>query len=343
LYLKPRPIPLNVLFPHALIPRLRSDHPKIPQLEREIRSYLSGYRGEKATEFHLTFLDDKKHLLFGGLRLPHEQHYFQIDTLILTRKYILILETKNMGGELDFSPDQFSQTSYYGKKGYKNPLVQVNRHKEQLQDWLETHKLPQKIPLIPLVVLSNPEAIIKTDDPDILQQVCKVENLKNKLTTLTSLYKKDVLTDRLVKKVSMLLLQDDTTLFPEVEKTYGLSPQDILSGALCPKCPTTKMIRRDRIWICPRCLTHSKDAHHDAILDYFLFYKSTITNKELRDYLGIDCIKTASKIFLSLNLPSTGKNKGRIYQRPTDFLDQLEARYLRLTKKNEKNKPLTAQ
>lgn len=117
MYIKPRSIPLNVLFCHALIPRLRPDHPKIPQLEREIRSYMSGYRGEKATEFHLTFLDDKKHHLFGGLRLPHEQHYFQMDTPILTRKYILILETKNMGGELDFSPEQFSQNSYYGKKG----------------------------------------------------------------------------------------------------------------------------------------------------------------------------------------------------------------------------------
>ncbi|MGM0901368.1 MAG: nuclease-related domain-containing protein [Bacillota bacterium] len=319
MYIKPRPIPLNVLFCHALIPRLSPDHPKIPQLEREISSYMSGYRGEKATEFHLTFLDDKKHLIFGGLRLPHEQHYFQIDTPILSRKYILILETKNMGGELDFSPDQFSQNSYYGKKGYKNPIVQVNRHKEQLQDWLETHKLPLTIPLIPLVVLSNPSAIIKTDEPDILQQVCKVENLKNKLTNLTNRYTKDVLTDRLVKKVSMLLLQDDTPLFPDIEKTYGLSPQDVLPGALCPKCPSTKLIRKDRIWICPRCLTHSKDAHHDGILDYFLFNKPTITNKEFRDYFGIDCIKTVSRILLSLNLPSTGENKGPHLPPPNRF------------------------
>jgi hypothetical protein len=239
-----------------------------------------------------------------------------------------------MGGELDFSTGQFSQNSYYGKKGYKNPIVQVNRHKEQLQDWLVTHKLPLNIPLIPLVVLSNPEAIIKTNEPDILQQVCKVENLKNKLTQLTNPYTKDVLTDRLVKKVSMLLLLDDTPLFPEIGKTYGLTPQDIHPGVLCPKCPSSQMVRKDRIWICPHCLTYSKHAHHDAILDYFLFNKTTLTNKEFREYIGIDCIKTASKILVSLDLPSTGENKGRIYHRPTDILDQLEARYLRLTKKS---------
>lgn len=294
---------------------------------------MSGYRGEKATEYHLTFLDDKKHHLFGGLRLPHEQHYFQMDTPILTRKYILILETKNMGGELDFSPEQFSQNSYYGKKGYKNPIVQVNRHKEQLQDWLKTHKLPLTIPIIPLVVLSNPSAIIKSDDPVILQQVCKVENLKSKTIHLTNHYTKDVLTDKLFKKISRLLLQDDTPLYPEIKKTYAISPQDILPGVRCPNCPTSKMVRKDRTWICPHCLNHSYDAYHDAILDYFLFNKQTITNKELREYLGIDCIKTASKLLLFLDLPSTGQKKGRIYQLPTDFLDQLEARYYRLTKK----------
>jgi hypothetical protein len=71
-----------------LFPRLKPDHHKISQLEREISSYMSGYRGEKATEFDLTILDDKKY------RLPHEQHSFQINTPILTRKYILILENK---------------------------------------------------------------------------------------------------------------------------------------------------------------------------------------------------------------------------------------------------------
>ncbi|MCM3586898.1 NERD domain-containing protein [Mesobacillus maritimus] len=332
MYIKPRPIPLNVHFSQALIPRLPSNHPKIPLIERDLRSFMSGYRGEKATEYHLNFLDDKKHHIFGGLRLPHEQHHFQMDTPILSRKYILILETKNIGGELYFTEEQFSQESFYGRKGYKNPIVQVNRHKEQLQDWLESHRLPT-IPLIPLVVLSNPSAIIRTDDPSILKKVCKVENLKNKLLDLTSSYTKDHLTERSLKKASRLLLEDDTPLFPEVHKSYGLSPQEIIPGIRCPKCFSYRMMRIDRVWVCPHCLYHSNETYHDAILDYFLFHKTTMTNREFRQYLGIDSVNTANKLLRLLNLPSTGSNKGRIYHRPTDFLDQLETRYHRLHKK----------
>lgn len=88
-------------------------------------------------------------------------------------------------------------------------------------------------------------------------------------------------------------------------------------------------MRKDRVWVCPHCFNHSKDAYYDALLDYFLFIKATITNREFREYLGIDSIKTASKLLTALNLPATGQKKGRIYHRPRDFLDQLEARYNR--------------
>lgn len=331
--LKPRPIPLNVLFCHALIPRLDPAHPKIPQIEKDLRSFLSGYRGEKTTDYHLAFINDKKHHLFGGIRLPHGEHFFQMDTPILSRKYILILETKNFGGELSFTPQQFSQTSYYGQRGYKGPIAQVTRHKEQLHDWLKTHHLPTDIPIIPLVVLSNPSAIIKTNDPDILQKVCKVENLKNKIFELTSSYSEDILTDRSLKKISNLLLKDDTTLYPGPQKTYGLSPLELFPGARCHICHSYQLVRKDRVWVCPHCLNHSKDAYFDALLDYFLFIKDTITNREFREYLGIDSVKTASKLLTSLNLPTTGQKKGRIYHRPTDFLDQLEFRYNRLKDK----------
>ncbi|WP_053362697.1 NERD domain-containing protein [Bacillus sp. FJAT-27251] len=324
--IKPRPIPLNVLFNSALIARLDTDHPKIPQLETDIRKFMAGYRGEMTTDFHLKFIDDKHHHLFGGLRLPHEHHHFQIDSPVLSYKYLLAIETKHMSGNLHFSLDQFSQTSTNGQKGYNNPISQAQKHKDQLQDWFKIHRLPP-IPIIPLVVVSNQSAIIQTSHPAILRHVCKAENLKNKILDLTSSHTKDILTVREFKKTSRLLLQEDTPHFPAIEKTHGLSQEDIMTGVLCPNCLTCQMRRRDRVWVCPRCFDSFKTAHRYALLDYFLLIRPTITNKEFRNFLGIDSIKTATYMLSALNLPATGEKKGRVYHRPADFLEQLETRY----------------
>lgn len=326
---KPRPIPLKVLFNHALIARLNPNHPKIPQLENDIRKFMAGYCGELTTDFHLKFIDDKHHHLFGGLRLPHEHYHFQIDSPILSRKYLLALETKYMSGNLYFSSDQFSQTSINGQKGYNNPILQAQKHKEQFQHWFKTHRLPE-VPIIPLVVVSNQLATITTTDPSLLQYVCKADNLKNKIIDLTSNYTKDILTVRDFKKASKLLLQEDTPHFPTIEKTHGLSTDDIITGVRCPSCLTSHMMRKDRIWVCPRCFCSSKDAHRDALLDYFLFIKPTINNKEFRNFLGIDSMKTASYMLSALNLPATGEKKGRVYHHPIDFIELLETRYHRL-------------
>lgn len=328
LLLKPRYLPLIVHFNQALIQRLDPDHPKIPQINNTTRSFMSGYHGEKATDYHLEFLNDKNHLIFGGLRLPDGEHYFQIDTPVLSRKFILLLETKNMKDELTFTKEQFKQASNYGEKGYKHPIIQVNHHKEQLQAWLNKHKLPQ-LPIIPLVVLSHPSAIIKITEPELLKQVCKVDNLKNKILEITAPYTKDIVTTRELKKMANLLLKDDTPSFPNFQTKYRIPIEDVSPGVCCPKCFTFQMLRKDRIWVCPHCLCHSKDTYLDALLDYFLLYKLTINNKEFREFLGFDTMKTASYLLSTLNLPTTGSKKGRIYHRPSDFLDQLESRYNR--------------
>jgi hypothetical protein len=87
------------------------------------------------------------------------------------------------------------------------------------------------------------------------------------------------------------------------------------------------MVRKNKVWLCPHCLFHAKNVHQNALLDYFLLIKSSITNKEFRDFLGISSTKTASNLLSTLKLPAAGTNKGRIYYCPNDFISQLEHRY----------------
>jgi hypothetical protein len=325
----PRFIPLIVHFGQALTPRLSENHPKIPLIEKDIRLYMSGYRGEVTTDFHSQFLDDKNHSIFRGLRLPNADHHFQIDTAILSRKYLLLLETKSHSGDIIITQEQFSRASSFGEKGYKHPIVQMHGHRDQLHSWLESRRLPM-VPIIPLPVFSNPSAVIKSTDPAILNHLCKADNLKNKILQLTSSYTKDILTDREIKKISKHLVKDHTPNYPSLQRTYGISQAELIRGIRCPVCCAYRMMRKDRVYVCPHCFAHSKSAYQDALLDYFLLEKATITNREFRDFIGVDSVKTANKMLSLLNLPCSGEKKGRFYHRPDDFITQLEERYHRL-------------
>ncbi|TCN24083.1 nuclease-related domain-containing protein [Mesobacillus foraminis] len=323
---KLRFIPLKVHLNHALIPRLQKNHPKIAIIEADTRKKMSGHKGEVNTDFHLQFFDDKNHLIFQGLRLPHPYHYFQIDTIILSTKFILLIETKNHPGSIKLDENQFSQITEHGEKGYTNPLLQVQRHKEQLQDWLDVHHF-SKVPIITLVVLSNSSAIIQTNDPRIHRKICKIDKLKTQIIKLTSPYTEERMTNKELKKVSKYLLKEDTPLFPTVSNSYRILPSDLQKGIICPSCLSLAMVRKNKVWLCPHCLFHAKNAHQNALLDYFLLIKSSITNKEFRDFLGISSTKTASNLLSTLKLPAAGTNKGRIYYCPNDFISQLEHRY----------------
>ena len=55
---------------------------------------MSGWIGEKRIDYPLSKLDFKK-VICHSLRLPYYETYFQIDTLLLTSRFFLIIEIKN--------------------------------------------------------------------------------------------------------------------------------------------------------------------------------------------------------------------------------------------------------
>lgn len=82
--IKERSIPEKILILQALLRRLPRNYPKIPQLKGELAKSLAGYKGEQSVNYHLSFLPEKEFLLLYDLRLFNGNHYFQMDTLILT-------------------------------------------------------------------------------------------------------------------------------------------------------------------------------------------------------------------------------------------------------------------
>lgn len=68
-----------------------------------------------------------------------------------------------------------------------------------------------------------------------------------------------------------------------------------------------------RTWHCPFCKVNNHLAHQKTLIEWFLVVKSTITNGECREFLGVD-IHTAKRILQSMDLIKCGMFKDRSYR-----------------------------
>ncbi|MFP5114203.1 nuclease-related domain-containing protein [Bacillaceae bacterium C204] len=103
-------ISLRIKKLEILLQRLPYNHPVHPEVVAEYKSRMAGYRGEKSLLFYLNMLPDEKYYIFHGIRLLCKGYYFQMDYLILCSAFVLVLEVKNISGELKFEKD-FNQTT----------------------------------------------------------------------------------------------------------------------------------------------------------------------------------------------------------------------------------------
>ncbi|MGO4888765.1 nuclease-related domain-containing protein [Anaerobacillus sp. MEB173] len=311
--------PLKIVTLEALLRRIPLNHPQREKITQELKRRKAGYRGEQLLNYHLSFLSPDKFMIFHDVRLTNdEKYYFQLDILLLTQYYCLILEVKNISGELYFDQNfnQLIRTSNEKSEAFEDPILQVKRQETQLQTWLAKNKLPS-IPLHSFIVISNPATIIKTDPEykSISKKVIHAASLPTKIEALDQYYKNEIVTSKELKKLSRLLLKHHTPFIPELQ----VQKSEILSGVHCPHCHTLSLIRYWGKWFCPCCKTMDKDAHLSALEDYSLLIGSTITNKQCRDFLHIS-YSVASKLLASLDLEYSGRLKGRKYHLRNDRL-----------------------
>lgn len=317
---KERGYPIRLRKYEAIFNRILNNHPKLTQIEQDYKGWRAGYKGELQTDYRLSFLPEKGFYIFRDLRLADGPWYFQMDTLIFTLRYILLIETKHHSGTLFFDKDsnQMIQTKDDKEKAYDSPVLQVKMQSWHLKRWINDHKLTLP-PVYHLVVVSNSSTIIKTNDRSLNNIVVKGDVLLNRVLQIDANHSEEFLSEKDIKKFTNLFLKKHTPQNPDLVNYYSLSNFDFHQGVQCPSCSGFGMVRMKWHWVCPHCSTSSKTAHHQAILDHFLLIKPTITNQEFRHFANIASIKTASRMLSSMSLPASGSKKGRIYLMPADI------------------------
>lgn len=314
---KDRELPIKYLTCEALSKRLDKNEPKLPLILSDSAKALAGYKGEQTVDTFLSYLPKEKFWFYRGLRLKQEDLHFQMDNSLLSPHFLVIIEVKNLAGSLFFDPhfDRMIQNTLDGQeKVYEDPLLQISRQKIQLRKWLTDKKL-SALPIEHFVCIANNSTKISTVPgfEKKYSRICHPGNLIMKINELDRLYTKEILTLKEMKKWNHALLKWHDPGRVDIGKTYGTKRFQIKNGVFCPICDHLPMIRQRGCWFCPKCNHISFDAHLSSINDYFLLIGPTITNKQLREFIQIPCVKLATKILGQLDLPSTGSKKSRIY------------------------------
>ncbi|WP_430790242.1 nuclease-related domain-containing protein [Virgibacillus flavescens] len=310
----------NLLAYEALYRRIKPQYRENTILQNDYKRYFYGYQGERMVDYKLKMYTVKPAMIFMDLRLKTENRYFQMDTLILTKKFIIIIETKNIRGSVEYDSDfnQFIRKDGDKEDGFKDPILQAETQKINLLTWLEERQL-YNIPVESIVVISNPSTIIKHNqrDPKVLNKLIHLESLLHQLEKINQNYAREQVGITTMKKLKNYLISGHTERRPNLMDYYNLNNDYFILGIPCYKCFHYPMIRHFKKWLCPKCRCSGPTDHIRVILDHFLLHSPTITNSEFRELLQLTSSQTSYFLLNAMNLRHTGTNKGRKYHTPT--------------------------
>ena len=318
---KGKSVPYNLIGLKALQRRISENHPQATKINERIRIATAGVNGEKS--LHSIFVKYKfnyKHFVLHDLNLTSTGK-FQIDTLFLSSQGAFILEVKNIAGRISF-PEQWNQLVRVLDNGqidsFECPSIQLERNSYLLKDWFEARNL--SIPVSGAVVFT------KTS-----------QHIENSRAHLTILFPNEV-PSYLRKRESNATLVDFETIahatdellnshadynpYPMCE-TFHIKSNEIKSGVQCEKCGTLGMMKVNRGWGCKVCQNVSKTAHRQAIADWFMLKRETMTNLECREFLHIKNNYTATRLMRDFPLQQNGANRGSYYSFPLEMMSSL--------------------
>ncbi|MBS4174637.1 nuclease-related domain-containing protein [Bacillus sp. FJAT-49736] len=319
MFVKELSVPMEILHYQALLNRLQVNHPQRNKIESDFAKLLAGYRGEKNLRYHLNFLPEDEYQILLDLRLSVNNINFQIDCLLISPYFLLIIESKNIAGTLIFDSNSEQCLRIYNEKeeGFPNPILQAARHRLLLQKWLSYNKFGP-IPIEYFVSIAFPTSIIKStnNDSSIYDKVLQAESAIHKIVNIKQKYNKECMNSNQLKSLSKMLLQKHLQPELDILKKLGIAKTDLIAGVKCSTCPSI-MQRKHGTWYCQRCQFYSKIAHEQTILDYFLLFGPKLTNKEFREYTLLSDRKTADYLLSKTNLLSTKKGNKNVYSPPS--------------------------
>ncbi|MGI2327811.1 NERD domain-containing protein [Planococcus sp. YIM B11945] len=310
--LKERSRPQEIFQLESLIQRTPSVHPLFPQWTEKLRRITAGFHGEQRVDslWHEIPLN-LPHFFIHDLFIQKPASSHQIDSLLVTSRFVFVLEIKSITGLLNFDPQlrQFSRTNKDGSiDGMRNPDDQLRRHERWLEDFLLQQRL--KLPVIGAIVFTYPSSVVQSRPGTRL--MVQSSGLPHLMEQLLVKHPEEILTKTKTKQLAQKLNSLHSIKPLEMPRL----PAGFVKGVLCPKCPGQNMEFHRRKWSCAECSYVDSFAHLDTLEQYRSLVSPHITNRDFREFIGIESVSTASKLMKVANMPFQGSFKDRVYLIP---------------------------
>lgn len=308
--------PHQLRYTRALVRRMYRTDEELLDYHARLANQEAGFYGEQRSDREFAdFTIPHKHYLLHNLELLNPQGFpHQIDSVVFTLHFLLILEIKNITGQLFYKPGhhEFGRIRQDGtKENFSDPFEQAYRHKLLLEDMLCSWGI--NLPVEYAVIITNQNAMLDSSLQGL--PIFHVSGLRRSLHQLFAKYPEAQLTEPALEKAGEQLLGAIQRTTPK----RRVALDRLKKGVLCPSCDfQAAMHYTAGNWQCSACNTRDKKALLHALEDYRLLVSERITNKEFRDFTGIGSIQVASKILSRLGFEKVGDKRGRVYIIPED-------------------------
>lgn len=161
-----------------------ADSVEIDRIHEQIKLLELGLKGENSVLFELQNAFLPLHILHD-VRIIHNDFKAQIDFVILTRKFILLIEVKNYYGNILVNEkDEFIRQVYKGNKlvfqeGFYSPIRQVERQAEVFESYMKAMGAVTRTPIKSVVVFTNNRTVINTKKASkhVKEKIMRVDGL----------------------------------------------------------------------------------------------------------------------------------------------------------------------
>lgn len=298
-----------------LLYRLPDNHPKRQFLQVELYRTAAGIRGEerlarKLVEFH----PEENYRYLRNICLSFGEWKVQMDGLLLTERGAIIIESKNISGQLYFDnqTDEFWRTNLEGVRTVmENPTSQLNKHIRFLTKFFKQHRI--ELPIEGIVVFTSKQC--EFIRKPVTHHVCKTYQLIDQLFAMLQTFPQKAAPQSLTKIDKLLLKCQTPYKRHPLCQLYFIDPEELQTGILCVNCKTHAMIRKPKAgWQCEKCKMVDPLAFQQALREYFSLIDTQLSNRQLRQFCKLDSPYTASRLLATLDLENTGSLRNRTYQ-----------------------------
>ncbi|WP_078380030.1 HRDC domain-containing protein [Sutcliffiella halmapala] len=260
----------------------------LKKVEQQLKLFSIGHAGESSVLFELKNSMIPM-LILHDVNIEIEDYKAQMDFVLITHKFILVLEVKKLFGNIvvndkgEFQRVITKNNRVINKEGMYSPINQVERHVAILEKFLKSKNLIEKCPIRYAVTFANPKTIIdisKKTPIHIQSSVIRHDQIKTFLTTELGKNSPVFMLDAPVFKIANVIKENCK------EKTFDMNDYGVDGNVIQNNSPSmeydcSKIVYPDKSDLKYILMDYrSKKAKQQESMPYHIF-----TNKTLDELL----------------------------------------------------------